>query len=257
MVSNVDARTVKRLYVERGLSRDRIAFELRVPHSIITATLKRAGVKMRPPTTPVIVTELTTWSPQHPHIENSGRHTIVRHQIRLTLRLAYVLGWIIGDGYVNRREIDAIISMRECRLIEPFIVRFLERFGKVFVVPRHGAHIIRCNSTELARALRKATGQRYWKNVDFILDSPKFAAAFIAGFWDADGGVFHEPKGAFRAHLYNSNLPLLKKIARALDVHFGIEVTLYKRKTRSSLDSKIRARSQRFDLYVPVKGNRL
>jgi hypothetical protein len=256
MAGNADARTVKRLYVEEGLSRDRMALRLGVPRHVITSTLRRSGVEIRPPITPSIVTELTTSNPLPPRILSCGGKVIVRHQVRLTTRLAYVLGWIIGDGYVNRREIDAIVSLRELTFIEPFVRAVLERHGKVYVVPRHGTHIFRCDSTKLARVLCTAAGQRYWKNIDFVLDSPRFASAFIAGFWDADGGVFHESNGVFRAHLYNSNLVLLEKVASALIRHFGIEVKVYKRKTsKSPPTSKIQAQSDRFDLYVPVKGN--
>lgn len=177
--------------------------------------------------------------------------------MRLTRKLAYLLGWIVGDGYSNRREIDAIVSLREREWIEPFVKAMLASFGNVLVVPRNGAHIIRCLSTELARVLCTATGQRYWKNVDFILESSRFAASFIAGLWDADGGIFREANGSFRAHLYNSSLFLLEKIADALSNHFGIEVTLYKRKANEfSLDSKIHEQSDRFDLYVQSEGNK-
>ena len=256
MTFNVNPSTVRRLYVEEGLSRDRIAHMLGVNHSIVTNALRQSGVRLRPPRTPIIVTELTVSTPQRPRIMISGGQVVVRHQVRLTLRLAYLLGWTIGDGYANKREIDAIVSIRESELIEPLFKRMLERFGSVFVVPRHGAHIIRCNSTVLARILCTASGQRYWKNVDFILQSPKFAPVFIAGFWDADGGVFHEANGAFRAHLYNSRLALLEKVAHALNKHLGIEVTIYKRKPNESwADTKIHARSDRYDLYVPVRSN--
>jgi hypothetical protein len=92
--------------------------------------------------------------------------------------------------------------------------------------------------------------------VEFILESPRFAAPFIAGLWDADGGTFHEANGSFRAHLYNSNLFLIEKVADALSNHFGIEVTLYKRKTNEfPLDSKIHEQSDRFDLYVQSRAN--
>jgi len=211
---------------------------------------------MRPPRTPIIVSELTMAVPHPPRIESLEGQVMARHQIRLTTKLAYSLGWIVGDGYANRREIDAIVSLRERKFIEPSVKAFLECFGKVLVVPRNGAHIIRCSSTELARLLCTATGQRFWKNVEFILERAKFAEAFIAGFWDADGGLFHEANGSFRAHLYNSNLFLLEKVADALSNHFGIEVTIYKRKTNEfSLYSKIHDQSDRFDLYVQSKGN--
>lgn len=213
---------------------------------------------MRPPRTPIIVTDLVTSNPRPPRIERLESQVVVRHQVRLTTELAYLLGWIVGDGHSNRREIDAIVSLHESRLVEPSFKCLLARFGKVLVVPRNGSHIIRCGSTELARILCTATGQRFWKNVDFILETPRFAAEFIAGLWDADGGIFREDNGAFRAHLYNSNLYLLERIADALSNHFRIEVTLYKRKTNeSSPDSKIHERSDRFDLYVRAKGNHL
>jgi LAGLIDADG DNA endonuclease family protein len=255
MISS-QARTIIRLYVQEGLSRDKIALKLDLPHSTITDTLRKSGVKMRPPRTPTIVSELTISKPRPPLIENLKGQVIVRHQIRLTKKLAYLLGWIVGDGYSNRREIDAIVSLRECRLIEPFAKGLLSRFGKILVVPRNGTHIIRCSSTKLARVLCTATGQRHWKNVDFILESPSFAAAFIAGLWDADGGIFRESSGAFRAHLYSSNLLLLERIADALSKQFRIEVTIYKRKTNEfSPDSKIHEQSDRFDLYVQAEGN--
>jgi hypothetical protein len=87
MVSRVDPVAVRGLYVEEGLSRDKISQILGVNHSIIT------------------------------------------------LNLAYLLGWIIGDGYANRREIDAIVSLRESKLVEPLLKSLLERFCTVFVVP--------------------------------------------------------------------------------------------------------------------------
>jgi LAGLIDADG-like domain len=258
MVSGVNPIAVRRLYVEEGLSRDKISQMLGVNHSIVTNALRQSGVKPRPQRTPIIVTELTESNPNRPRIMISRGRVIVRHQVRLTLNLAYLLGWIIGDGYANRREIDAIVSLRESKLVEPLFRAQLERFGSVFVVPRHGAHIIRCNSTVLARVLCTATGKRYWTNIDFILQSPRFAPVFIAGFWDADGGVFHEANGAFRAHLYNSRLLLLEKIVHALNQHLGIEVKVYKRKQNRSLpETKIHARSDRYDLYVRAKSNHL
>jgi hypothetical protein len=133
----------------------------------------------------------------------------------------------VGDGYSNRREIDAIVSLRELRFVEPFAKAQLTSFGTILVVPRHGTHIIRCLSTRLARVLCAPSGRRYWKNIDFILRRPRFAAQFIAGLWDADGGTFHESNGAFRAHLYNSNLILLKKVASTLSKQLGIAVALY------------------------------
>jgi hypothetical protein len=230
---------------------------LGVPHSLITNVLKKSGVQMRPPRTPITVTELTMSRPCPPRIERLGNLVIVRHQIRLTRELAYLLGWIIGDGHSNRREVDAIVSLRERRWIEPLVKRLLGRFRKPFIVTRNGARIIRCSSAKLARVLCTASGRRHWKNVDFVLESSRFAASFIAGFWDADGGVFHEANGAFRAHLYNSNLLLLEKIADALSNHFGIGVTIYKRKRNESHPgSRIHQRSDRFDLYVNARGNR-
>lgn len=245
------SRTIIRLYVQKGLSRDKIALMLGLPHSTITDTLRSSGITVRPPRTPTMVSELTISKPHHPRIENLNGQVIVRHQIRLTKKLAYLLGWIVGDGYSNRREIDAIVSLRERRIIEPFAKSLLACFGKILVVPRHGTRIIRCGSTKLARVLCTAAGQQHWENVDFILQLPRYAASFIAGFWDADGGIFREATGAFRAHLYNSNLLLLEKIADALSKEFKIEATIYKRKSNEfSPDSKIHEQSDRFDLYV-------
>lgn len=256
MTSLSEGRRIVRLYVDEGLPRDKIALILGIPHSRVTNTLRKFGIRMRPPRTPIIVTDLTMSNPRRPRIENLERRIVIRHQVRLTTKLAYLLGWIVGDGYSNTREIDAIVSLRERKYIEPFVKGLLSRFGQILVVTRNGARIIRCSSTKLARVLCKDSGQRNWKNVDFILEFPRVAAAFVAGLWDADGGLFREANGAFRAHLYSSNLILLEKIADAVSKHFGIEVTLYKRKTNeSSPNSKIHEQSDRFDLYVQAEGN--
>ena len=111
-----------------------------------------------------IVTELVTSIPNHPRIVMDRGQPIMKCQIRLTLELTYALGWIVGDGYANRREIDAIVSLRERSLIEPIVRRELERFGTVFVVPRNGVLLIRCNSTLLSRALCSPKGTWYWEN---------------------------------------------------------------------------------------------
>jgi hypothetical protein len=229
---------------------------LGIPHSAVTNALRDSGVKMRPQRNPVIVTELSLTNPHHPRIERVQTGVVVRNQVRLTPKLAYLMGWIVGDGYANKREIDAIVSLRERKIIEPIVIRLLSQFGKILVVPRHGALIVRCLSTKLARVLCTPTGKRFWTNVGMVPQSRRFAAWFIAGFWDADGGVFHEDNGAFRAHLYNSNLPLLRKISRALKRHFGITVRLYKRKRNSESSlAKIHQRSDRFDLYVRASSN--
>jgi hypothetical protein len=142
------ARTIVRLYVAKGLSRDKIADMLGLPHSAITNTLRKSGVKMRPPRTPIMVTELTFSKAHHLRIGSLEGRVVIRHQVRLNTKLAYSLGWIVGDGHANRREIDAIVSVRERKLIEPSVKAVLERFGKVLIVPRSGVHIIRCSSTK-------------------------------------------------------------------------------------------------------------
>ncbi len=258
MNGRADAKTIKRLYVDEGLSRDAVASRLGMPSSFVTRSLRQCGVEIRPKRTPTIVTELATSRPHRPRIVINGGQVVVKRQIRLTMKLAYTLGWILGDGYANRREVDAIVSERERSLIEPFVRRVLGRFGSVYVVPRHGAFLIRCNSTVLSRVLCSPTGTRYWGNVDFVLRSPRYAAALIAGFWDADGGVYREANGTLRAHLYNSNLLLLDKIADTLKTTYGIEATIYKRnQNKNSSSSGIHARSDRFDLYIQAKSNGL
>jgi hypothetical protein len=258
MNQRINSKTIEHLYVQSGLPRDAIARLLDVSHAQVTSSLRQLHVKMRPQRTPRTITELVTSRPLHPRIMMLNGRVVAKHQIKLTLKLAYVLGWILGDGYVNRRETDAIVSARERDFVEPQITHVLQHYGHVFVVPRHGASIIRCNSTLLSRALCSADGRRLWDNIDFVLSLPKFAAAFIAGFWDADGGIYQEATGSMRVHLYNSNLFLLDRIANALQNLYSIETTIYKRKDNAELpDSKIHAQGDRFDLYVPARSTTL
>ena len=255
---NPDATTIRHLYVIEGLSRDTTARRLRVSNSLVTESLRKTRVEIRPKRTPTIIAELVTTTPRPPRILLEAGQVIAKHQVRLTVKLAYMLGWILGDGYANRREIDAIVSERERSLIEPFVREIMKHFGSIYVVPRHGAYLIRCNSTVLSRLLCSPSGTRHWKNVDFVLRSPKYAAAFIAGFCDADGGVYYEADGTPRIHMYNSNLLLLERIANTLHKVYGIGVTIYKRKENSySPGSAIHQRFDRFDLYIQAGSNRL
>lgn len=253
----VSPRLVARLYVKDGLSRDRIASQLGIPHSAVCEALKNQRVLMRPKITPTTVTELTIFNPKPDRIVSFGRSAKVKRQIRLTMEFAYLLGWTLGDGYTNKREMDAIISLRERKYVELFLKHELREYGRLLVVTRHGTHIVRCLSTRLARVLCTPGGRRFWRNVDFVLRFPKYAAALMAGFWDADGGVFHDTNGAFRVHLYNSNRGLLERIAKALTTHFGIETAIYKRKRTHSPNSNIHQKKARLDLYVWANSNEL
>jgi hypothetical protein len=141
MNTRPSSRTIKRLYLDEGLSRTAIAGRLGVPHSFVTKSLSQSSVDMRPQKTPTIVTELVTSEPHRPRTVMDKGRPIMKCQIRLTLELTYTLGWILGDGYANKREIDAIVSLREQLLNEPLVRRELERFGKVFVVPRRSCQV--------------------------------------------------------------------------------------------------------------------
>lgn len=249
--------TIKYLYLRQGLSRDGVAKRLHVSRSLIATSLHNSRIKLRPRRTPSTVTTIVTKAPHAPRITMEGERVVVQHQVRLTRRLAYTLGLVLGDGYVNKREIDAIISAREQPLIEPIVRRELERFGHVFTITRFGTLIIRCNSTLLARALCSPNGKRYYSNIDFILHSHRYASSFITGFWDADGGKYREPNGTTRAHLYNSRPHNLEKIAVALQTLYAIETTIYKRaKNKCYASSGIHQRLDRFDLYVRAKSNK-
>jgi hypothetical protein len=231
---------------------------LGVTNNFVSSSLLQTGVRMRPPITPTIITELVQTRPSQPRIAFEKGKVIVRHQVRLTGDLACSLGWIVGDGYTNGREIDAIVSLREKDIIEPVVRPVLERFGRVFLVPRNGAILIRCNWTLLARVLCLPSGVRYWTDVDIALNSPTYARFFIAGFWDADGGIYRESNGTIRVHLYNSNLSLLDGVAESMELHYGTGASIYHRKTNEPvLGSRIHQQSDRFDLYVPARYNRL
>jgi hypothetical protein len=209
---------------------------------------------MRPQRATPFNTELVVSKARLPRIVLVNGQPVKKFQVRLDRKLSYALGWVLGDGYVNTREIDAIVSSRERDIMEPFLRSVLERFGKVFVVGRHGVYIIRCNSTVLSRVLCSSDGERYRDNIETILDSRIYAAYLIAGFWDADGGCYVDKTHNARAHLWNSNLVLLDKVAEVLENSYGIQTTIYKRSEYDSAPfTGIRRKSEHFDLYVHAK----
>lgn len=245
---------IKILYVEQGLSRDTVAKKLGVPASLVSRSLRDAGIPLRPQKAPFLLPEIVTHQPDNPKTMILKGQPVLRVQIRLDRRIAYLVGWLLGDGSVNGREAIAILSSQERKIVEPHIRPVMERFGSVFVVRRFGCFLLRCTSSILARLLSDFQGRRSFDNVNRILCTKAYAGYLVAGLWDADGSVYTERSGK-RIHLYNSNLDLLDKVAEALEQLYKISSTIYKRKEYAETSSNIRGRRDRFDLYVRAESN--
>jgi hypothetical protein len=225
---------------------------LSISTSVVTRALEESGVRLRPNKTPWIQTILVYSRTRRRRIELLQECPVIIHEIVIDGELSYLLGWMLGDGHFGARQAVAIMAARERAIIEPRIRPVLERFGSVNSTWRNNALLLHTSSRIVPRILCRHDGSRIWRNIDKVLESPRFAATLIAGLWDADGGAYVERSGAIRVHLYNSNLELLRRVAEALERHYGVTTALYRR--RESDSSKIVQNSDRYDLYVLAKG---
>jgi len=231
-----------------GMSMETIAEKLDKDNRTINRWLKQLeaeGVlKTRPARTPRSIGRLTP----HKWLERKelerltdGTYAMVDHVYAFP-ELCYIIGFTIGDGFVfygrsrrdktTKRERGIVLLNTDFELLNPMLLsaeKVAQRFGVKLTLkyydrerreaPREKAY--RWNmyiwSTPLARIISIKKGHLLEETIDLLL-TEGFIGHFLAGLWDADGGVYLRPKKYTRADLVQNkaNLPLLRKIRKAL-----------------------------------------
>lgn len=134
--------------------------------------------------------------------------------INITPELAYIIGFTLGDGAVQKYSVEVF---NKDEGIKKGIETYLESFQHTGEdKTSSGIWRIRLHEKRIANLIKENKKTRY-DTIDYILSKPELANQFIAAFWDAEGSVQYKEKHGFHIYLYNTNLKLLEKIENYLN----------------------------------------
>ena len=147
--------------------------------------------------------------------------------------LAYLCGFILGDGHVSKRL--EVIIWEETEEHTKYIVGLIERLFeyKPIVIKEKNYNIICIYSSPVhfffTKVIGFVEGKKKSKEIvpEFINLNLEFKTDFLRGLFDSDGGVTISKKGKKSILLSSSNDKLLNKIALLLK-NFDINLSMYK-----------------------------
>lgn len=132
--------------------------------------------------------------------------------INVTPELAYLIGFSLGDGAVQKFMVETF--NRDRKLREHLLV-IMKPYGSVTETEREdGLWKLRLSSVKIANLIKDEKGIRQ-DTLDYIFDEEELAKKFVAAFWDAEGTV-RKQGNYYHLYLYNSNESLLEKIKEFL-----------------------------------------
>lgn len=220
------------LYYDLGLSINTIAKAIDVYPIIVSKWFKALEIPVHPVGERIVRSHLVLFKPP----SATGKNLI-----QLTEELAYFIGFVIGDGYTDKKKglVEAINT--EFSIKRP-IKRVMTSVGKV-------------------RELQGVTvkGNRYWRlqvsdvalarlfssnSINFILNNPRFAKQLIAGFYDADGlraSQYHK-SGTPLVGFINQDKSLLNSIKMSLLNCYNIRTVQLVRDEQKGRSHVIRGR---------------
>lgn len=144
--------------------------------------------------------------------------------INITPELAYVIGFVLGDGSTQQYMVEVFNKDRNLRNI---LFNYLKPYGTITKEERkNGLWRLRLSNGRIANLIKDKKGIRE-DTLDYIFNNDKLAKNFVAAFWDAEGSVRvrSDAKNGYYVYLYNSNSLLLDKICSFLkskDIKFSI-----------------------------------
>jgi hypothetical protein len=141
--------------------------------------------------------------------------------VNITPQLAYVIGFALGDGSVQKYMVE--VFNKDAPLID-VLHGFMKRYGTASKVQRKdGLYKIRLSSGLIANLIRNEKNLRE-DTLDYIFGNDELARNFIAAFWDAEGTVRRQAN-YYHLYLYNSNELIMQRIKEYLtlkDIKFSI-----------------------------------
>lgn len=131
--------------------------------------------------------------------------------INTTPELAYLIGFVLGDGSIQKFMVEAFNRDRKLR---EHLLEIMKPYGSVTETERDdGLWKLRLSSVKLANLIKDETRIRQ-DTLDYIFDDEELAKKFVAAFWDAEGSIGKRKnlKNYFDVILYNTNTSILSQI---------------------------------------------
>jgi intein-encoded DNA endonuclease-like protein len=134
-----------------------------------------------------------------------------------TFELGYVLGVLLGDGYVDSEKVA--LNCRDKEFAEAFR-NALEKIGLSPTIRFGSMWNVWACSTEFTKWVKQC-------NVIEFVERNNLESAFLRGFYDSEGSLedSNEEYGHKAVVFYNTNIYLLKDIKRLLD-RLGIHAVI-------------------------------
>jgi ribonucleoside-diphosphate reductase alpha chain len=156
-------------------------------------------------------------------IENYGLKEV--GEIKLDNELGFLLGWLVGDGYVGEKVFFYFNANTERKIAEYVKIAIEKRFGvKVSVFERNNEIWIYVSKKEIVDLFKKLMRKKTTLPEIVFLANSEFVKGFLFGLFSADGYVDND--GAVK--LTSSNKELLKETQLLLTL-FGIFSKIYER----------------------------
>lgn len=128
--------------------------------------------------------------------------------INITPQLAYLIGFTLGDGSVQKFMVEVFNKDRKLR---EHLLEYLKPYGSVTEDWRaNGLWRLRLSNVKIANLIKDESGIRE-DTLAYIFNDDELAKKFVAAFWDAEGTVRRQGN-FYHIYLYNSNEFILSKI---------------------------------------------
>jgi len=180
------------------------------------------------------------------------RHKSLRLPEKLNEDLAYLMGYILGDGHLSNYKKSLRLELYD--VCKEHIINMKSLFKRYFNINRvyifkdRGNFVLRINSKVLLTFLNKIfeipIGKKEKIKIPLIIKEKDLIKEFIAGFFDAEGCIYHNKKYGYSLTISQYRKEILEEIKDYLK-----SIDIY---------SKIREnRASSFELKIPRKENTL
>ena len=147
--------------------------------------------------------------------------------IQITPELAYVIGFALGDGSIQKYQVELF---NQDRKLKDHLFKYLKPYGTITEDERYDKlWRLRLSNGKIANLIKNEKGIRK-DTIDYIFNNINLAKNFIAAFWDAEGSVLKQ-NNYFHIYLYNSNNYIITKICQFFKLN-NIKFSILERKTR-------------------------
>jgi|SRR5271157_58144 len=142
------------------------------------------------------------------YLLKNGNTFAKRFTIQITPDLAYLIGFVLGDGAIQTYMVEAF---NQNEGFHQYLRQIMKTYGSVTEDKRqNGLWRLRLSSVTIANLIKK-NKEIDKETINFIFKNKKLARKFTAAFWDAEGTV-RKQGNSYHIYLYNTNKYLLDKI---------------------------------------------